>query len=66
MIDELSKVLISLISVGSIARIILNLIRLQSAEDEAASYKKRTRNTIVFLIISVSIYEIKNVVDYYY
>lgn len=65
-IDEISRAVILLIRVGCVARFVYCMIRLSAAEEEAAQYKKRARNTVVFYIIAESIWQIKDLVIYYY
>ncbi|NMA25856.1 MAG: mercury transporter, partial [Clostridiales bacterium] len=42
------------------------MIRLSAAEEEATQYKKRAKNTAVFYIIAESIWQIKDLILYYY
>ena len=39
---------------------------LTAAEEQAAQYKKRARNTVIFYIIAESIWQIKDLILYYY
>lgn len=64
--DDISNAIIALVRIGAVARFIYCLIRLESAEDQAAQYKKRMVNTIVFYIIAESIWQIKDLILYYY
>lgn len=64
--DDISNAIIALVRIGAVARFIYCLIRLESAEDQAAQYKKRMINTIVFYIIAESIWQIKDLILYYY
>lgn len=66
MIDEISKAVILLIRVGCGARLLYCLIRLSAAEEEATQYKKRAKNSVIFYIIAESIWQIKDLVLYYY
>ena len=52
--------------VGAVARFIYCLVRLTAAEEQAAQYKKRARNTVIFYIIAESIWQIKDLILYYY
>ena len=36
------------------------------AEEQAAQYKKRARNTVIFYVIAESIWQIKDLILYYY
>lgn len=65
-LDEISSAIIMLIRLGCVARFVYCMIRLSAAEEEAAQYKKRAKNTVIFYIISESIWQIKDLVLYYY
>ena len=64
--DDLSKAIILLVRVGAVARFIYCMVRLQGAEEEQAQYKKRARNTVIFYVIAESIWQIKDLILYYY
>ena len=64
--DEISLAIIMLVRIGAAARFIYCMVRLQGAEEEAAQYKKRARNTVIFYIIAESIWQIKDLILYYY
>lgn len=64
--DDISNVIISLVRIGAVARFIYCLIRLESAEEQAAQYKKRAINAVIFYIIAESIWQIKDLILYYY
>lgn len=55
-----------LVRIGAVARFIYCMVRLQGAEEEAAQYKKRAKNTVLFYIIAESIWQIKDIILYYY
>ena len=61
--DDLSKAIILLVRVGAVARFIYCMVRLAAAE---AQYKKRARNTVIFYVIAESIWQIKDLILYYY
>ena len=63
--DDLSKAIILLVRVGAVARFIYCMVRLAAAEEQAAQYKKRARNTVIFYVIAESIW-IKDLILYYY
>lgn len=65
-IDELTTAIILLVRLGAALRFVFCMVRLMGAEDEAASFKKRARNTVIFWIIAESIWQIKDIVMYYY
>lgn len=64
--DDISNVIIGLVRIGAVARFIYCLIRLESAEEQAAQYKKRAINAVIFYIIAESIWQIKDLILYYY
>ena len=64
--DDISKAIIILVRLGAAARFIYCMVRLTAAEEQAAQYKKRARNTIIFYIIAESIWQIKDMVIFYY
>lgn len=65
-VDEISTAIIYLMRLGCAARFIYCMIRLQAAEEEQEQYKKRAKNTVMFYIIAESIWQIKDIVLYYY
>lgn len=64
--DDISIAIISLIRIGAVARFIYCMVRLSAAEEEATQYKKRAKNTVSFYVIAESIWQIKDLVLYYY
>ena len=64
--DDISIAIISLIRIGAVARFIYCMVRLSAAEEEATQYKKRAKNTVIFYVIAESIWQIKDLVMYYY
>ncbi|MDR1321167.1 MAG: mercury transporter [Gracilibacteraceae bacterium] len=65
-VDEISKAVIILIRAGLACRVTLCLIALMTAEEEAAQYKKRIRNAVVFYIAAELAFVIKNIIIYYF
>jgi len=65
-IDDISKAVLILIRAGAAFRVVLCLVRLMTAEEEEAQFKKRIRNTIVFYIVAELAFVIKNIIIYYY
>lgn len=55
---EICKLLVALIEAGSLMRLVYCLLRLPGNEDEAPMYKKRIRNILVFMIISLTVWTI--------
>ncbi len=66
MIDELSKIMIGIIRTGVILRFTICMISMQKADDEMEGIKKRIVNLIVFYIIAESIFQIKDILFYYF
>lgn len=64
--DDISNAIIALVRIGAVARFIYCMIRLSGAEEQAAQYKKRAKNTVLFYIIAESIWQIKDIILYYY
>ena len=64
--DDISIAIISLIRIGAVARFIYCMVRLSAVEEEATQYKKRAKNTVIFYVIAESIWQIKDLVLYYY
>ena len=64
--DDISIAIISLIRIGAVARFIYCMVRLSAAEEEATQYKKRAKNTVIFYVIAESIWQITDLVLYYY
>lgn len=65
-LDDISIALISLIRAGAIFRFVYCMVRLQASEDEQAQYRKRAKNTVMFYVIAESIWQIRDIVMYYY
>lgn len=65
-IDDLSNAIILLVRVGAVFRLVYCFIRLISAEEEAAQYRKRAKNTVLFYVLAECIWQIKDIVLYYY
>ncbi|WP_010249479.1 hypothetical protein [Acetivibrio cellulolyticus] len=65
-IDDISVAIISLVRIGAVARFIYCMVRLSAAEEESTQYRKRAKNTVIFYIIAESIWQIKDLILYYY
>lgn len=65
-VEELALFFIILIRSGSVLRIIYCFISIMSDEDQAATYKKRIKNTIMFYIMAESVYIIRDLAMHYY
>ena len=64
--DNISTAIIMLVRIGAVARFIYCMVRLQAAEEQAAQYKKRAKNTVIFYIIAESIWQLKDLILFYY
>ena len=65
-LDEISGAVLTLIRVGAAFRFVYCMVRLQGAEEEQAQYRKRAKNTVLFYILAESVWQIKELVFYYY
>ena len=65
-IDDISMAVLILIRAGAVFRVIFSLIRLMTAEEEAAQYKKRIRNTVVFYIVAELAFVVKDLIIHYF
>ena len=65
-LDDISMAVIVLIRAGAVFRFIYCMVRLQGAEEEQAQYKKRVKITVIFYVMAECIWQIKEIVFYYY
>ncbi len=65
-IDELSNIMIGIIRTGVILRFIFCMMAMQKADYEVEGMKKRAINLIVFYIIAESIFQIKDILFFYF
>lgn len=65
-ISQLITILLALISLGTIMRIVICAFQLMGAEDEVPQIKKRIRNSVIFLILALSIIGLKDLIVNYY
>ena len=65
-IDDISMAAISLIRLGAVFRFIYCMVRLEGAEEEQAQYRKRARNTVLFYVLAESVWQIREIVFFYY
>lgn len=65
-IDDISLAVAALIRAGAVFRFVYCMVRLQGAEEEQAQYRKRAKNVVMFYILAESIWQIKELVFYYY
>lgn len=65
-IDDISMAVIAVIRLGAVFRLIYCMVRLQGAEEEQMQFKKRAKNTVLFYVIAECIWQIKELIFYYY
>ena len=65
-IDDISMAAITLIRLGAVFRFIYCMVRLEGAEEEQMQYRKRAKNTVLFYVLAESIWQIKEIVFFYY
>ena len=65
-IDDISMAVIAVIRLGAVFRFIYCIVRLQGAEEEQTQFKKRAKNTVLFYVIAECIWQIKELIFYYY
>ncbi len=65
-INDISMAVISLIRVGAVFRFIYCMVRLEGAEEEQMQYRKRAKNTVLFYVLAESVWQIKEIVFFYY
>ena len=65
-LDDISIAILSLIWQGAKFRFVECMVSLQGAEEEQAQNRKRAKNTVLFYIVAESIWQIKDIVMYYY
>ncbi|WP_018751900.1 hypothetical protein [Paenibacillus sanguinis] len=65
-LEELAQAVVLLIRVGCIFRFIYTMIRLSGADEDASKYKKRARNVVIFYILAESIWQMKELILFYY
>ena len=65
-IDDISMAAITLIRLGAVFRFIYCMVRLEGAEEEQMQYRKRAKNTVLFYVLAESVWQIKEIVFYYY
>lgn len=65
-LDDISMAVIAVIRLGAVFRFIYCMVRLQGAEEEQTQFKKRAKNTVLFYVIAECIWQIKELIFYYY
>ena len=65
-LTEMADAFVLLIRIGAVLRVVYCFIYIAIDEDQAASYKRRLKNTVVFYILAESIWQIKEMIVSYY
>jgi hypothetical protein len=65
-VNQLAVAFITLIRSGSALRIIYCFITMAGDEEQAVTYKKRIKNTLMFYIMAESVYVIRDLAMHYY
>ncbi|MCH1638882.1 mercury transporter [Paenibacillus timonensis] len=65
-LEELAQAVVLLIRIGCAFRFIYTMIRLSGADEESGKYKKRARNVVLFYILAESIWQVKELILFYY
>lgn len=65
-INDISMAVISFIRVGAVFRFIYCMVRLEGAEEEQMQYRKRAKNTVLFYVLAESVWQIREIVFFYY
>ena len=65
LIDDMAGALIILIRTGVVFRFMMIQLAIMGDDEKEGPYKKRRRNTLIFYILSESIYQIQDLVSGY-
>ena len=65
-VDDVTMAVLIIVRLGVVGRFIFCMLKLIGAEEEAAKYKKRAKNAVIFWIIAESVWVIKDLVLHYY
>ena len=65
-LNELAIAFIRVIRIGTVTRITYCFVKMIGNEDEANVYKKRLKNAIKFYIVAELVWELKDIVIYYF
>ena len=66
LVKEMVDYFIYLIPIAAGARILLCLVRMNANQEEATMYLKRIKNTVIFAVFAVVIWELKDIALSYY
>lgn len=66
-IDKVTKIIIGLCGGGGVLRVIILFIRMGLGQpEEVGPYKKKIKNTIIFIALAISAFSIKEILLGYY
>ena len=65
-IDSISLIVRDLIAAGVVFRVIFCIIKIMTLDEEAAQYKRRMRNAVVFGILSMLAFSLENLMLTYF
>jgi hypothetical protein len=65
-VDSISLVVQGLIAAGIVFRVMFCVIKIMTSDEEAGQYKRRMRNAIVFGILAVLAFSLKNLMLRYF
>lgn len=66
LLKQMADAFVMLIRAGAVFRFVYCLVRMGMNEEEAAMYRKRARNVVVFYVIAECIWQLKELVLGYY
>lgn len=66
LVKEMVDYFIYLIPIAAGVRILLCLVRMNANQEEATMYLKRIKNTVIFAVFAVVIWELKDIALSYY
>lgn len=64
-IDDLSNLFIALISIAAGARFIFLFLAMMENPDESGQIRKKMRNLVIFVVLSILVYSIRDVLVKY-
>lgn len=65
-ITEISNMILGLLSAGATLRVVILLIKLSINNEEKDQIIKQIKNTIIFLICGLLVFQLKNLILLYY
>lgn len=65
-LKDLSIAFIWLIRAGTVTRVAYCFLKIMTNDEEQGVFKKRMKNALVFLIFAESIWQLKDIVMYYF